>query len=130
MVADRAAVANCVGLVVLWRTGLPCKTLSGHGELSLNRRHSHKSCPSKHVVYSAWAGPHSCHRVSWKYWDAWGGSIVSYSMAGGALVVGLFLACVSSVCMGCFDLPWWLLVVAPNRRCRCWVRSWPMSLWS
>ena len=67
--------------------------------------------------------------MSWKYWSAWGGTIVSYSMAGGDLVVGFSLACVGAVCMGCIDLPWWLLVFAPNRRCRCWVRSLPMSLW-
>ena len=47
MVAEWAAVANCFGLVVLWRTGLPCKTLSGHWELSLNRRHSQTHDPSK-----------------------------------------------------------------------------------
>ena len=39
-------------------------------------------------------------------------------MAGGDLVVGLFLACAGSVCMGRIDLPGWLLAFAPNRRCR------------
>ena len=58
MVAVWAAVANCFGLAELWRTELPCKTLSGHGELSLFRRHSQVHCPSAEVVIGAWAGPH------------------------------------------------------------------------
>ena len=63
MVAGRAAVANCFGLVVLWRTGLPCKTLSGHGELSPFRRHSQVRSPSADVVICAWAGPHLSVKV-------------------------------------------------------------------
>ena len=72
-----------------------------------------------------------------------GGSIVGYSMTGGALVVGFVLACAGAVRMGWFGLLCheasvgtrvgvclcahhvvsvvlrdWLLVFPPNRRCR------------
>ena len=143
MVAEWAAVANCFGLVVLWRTGLPCKTLSGHGELSLNLRHSHVRCPSTHVVNSAWAGPHSCLRVSREYWLHDWVRCSTITWPGGRLWWDLFLACAGAVCMGWSDLLChgasvgirvgvcfcahhvvsvvlrvWLLVFPPNRRCR------------
>ena len=40
-VANRAAVANCFGLVVLCRTELQHNTFSGQWEPSLNVRHGH-----------------------------------------------------------------------------------------